>query len=83
MDKMNFDMLDYRQNIRVNDNKRDIRNCINNDFCISAPHDMNGGILTMAFVDMQPLDEVYSLQDAFCNGTLFPNLNKPFYGGRR
>ncbi len=56
--------------------------CINDDFCVSAPYDMNDGILTMAFVDMQPLDEVYSLQEAFCNGTLFPNINKPFYGGK-
>lgn len=71
----------YRQN---NTNfKFHATECVNNDFCISAPSNMNNGILTMAFVDMQPLDEVYSLQDAFCNGTLFPNLNKPFYGGKR
>lgn len=59
-----------------------IPNCINDNFCVSAPENMNGGILTMAFVDMQPLDSVYSPQSAFCNGTLYPSLNKPFYGGR-
>ena len=59
-----------------------IPNCINDDFCVPAPENMNGGILTMAFVDMQPLDSVYSPEVAFCNGTLFPCLNKPFYGGR-
>lgn len=37
--------------------------------------------LTMVFINMQPLDSVYSLDEAFCNGTLFPNLNKPFFGG--
>ncbi|MBQ2286269.1 MAG: spore coat associated protein CotJA [Clostridia bacterium] len=37
----------------------------------------------MVFINMQPLDEVYMPKEAFCNGTLFPNLNKPFLGGRR
>ncbi|MBR4973407.1 MAG: spore coat associated protein CotJA [Clostridia bacterium] len=36
----------------------------------------------MAFVDMQPFENVYSMSDAFSSGTLFPNLDKPFYGGR-
>ncbi len=34
-------------------------------------------ILTMAFLEIQPLDAVYSLSDAFNAGTLFPDLNKP------
>ena len=37
--------------------------------------------LTMVFINMQPLDSVYPLREAYCNGTLFPNLNKPFFGG--
>lgn len=37
--------------------------------------------LTMVFINMQPLDSVYPLSEAFDAGTLFPNLNKPFYGG--
>lgn len=37
--------------------------------------------LTMVFINVQPLDGVYTLCDGFCNGTLFPNLNKPFSGG--
>ena len=83
MDRRVYDMATlYNQENRSN--TRFMSNdCIDDDFCVSAPHDMNNGILTMAFVDMQPLDEVYSLQDAFCNGTLFPNLNKPFYGGKK
>ena len=42
----------------------------------------NGGVLAMAFVDMQPLDSVYSEELAFCSGTLFPNLDMPFFGGK-
>ena len=39
--------------------------------------------LTMVFINMQPLESVYPLNEAFENGTLFPNLNKPFYGGMK
>lgn len=41
----------------------------------------DGDVLTMAFVNLQPLDSVYELSDAFCRGTLFPNLDKPFLAG--
>lgn len=57
--------------------------CINDDYCIASPMPRNNGILAMAFVDMQPLDSVYPEATAFCNGTLFPNLDMPFYGGKR
>ncbi len=56
--------------------------CYNNDFCLPTPSDIVGGTLTMVFADMQPLESVYPLETALCKGTLFPNLNKPFYGGR-
>lgn len=39
--------------------------------------------LTMVFINMQPLESVYSLNEAYEAGTLFPNLNKPFYGGMK
>ena len=54
--------------------------CINTNFCLSTPEDKSG-ILTMVFMDMQPLDSIYSPETAFCNGTLFPNIDKPFNGG--
>lgn len=38
-------------------------------------------ILTMAFVNFQPLDEIYAPADAYSAGTLFPNLDKPFLAG--
>ncbi len=59
-----------------------VPSCINDDFCVLTPRDRNDGILTMAFVDVQPLESVYPLDAAYSNGTLFPNLNKPFYGGK-
>ncbi len=58
-----------------------IPNCINDDFCIMSPLPKNNGVLAMAFVDMQPIDSVYPQTAAFCKGTLFPNLDMPFYGG--
>ena len=55
--------------------------CVNTNYCSPSPKHMNGGILTMAFVDMQPLESVYPPETAFCSGSLFPNINKPFFGG--
>ena len=55
--------------------------CINTEYCLPTPENKNGGILTMAFVDMQPLESVYPTEIAFCNGSLFPNIDKPFLGG--
>lgn len=57
--------------------------CIDTDYCKPTPTDKNGGILTMAFVDMQPIESVYQTDTAFCRGTLFPNIDKPFYGGMK
>lgn len=39
-------------------------------------------VLAMAFVNIQPLTTVYDTERGFCNGTLFPNLNKPLEIGR-
>lgn len=76
----NNDVMSVCGNYGSADNVK-IPKCINNDFCISSPQDMNNGILTLVFADMQPLDSVYKPEAAFCRGTLFPDLNKPFYGG--
>ncbi len=39
--------------------------------------------VAMAYVPWQKLDKIYEdLDDAFHEGTLFPELNKPFYGRR-
>ena len=80
---MNFS--DFYRDLKLNNSNQRIKNmssCLNTDYCVEIPHNRNDGILTMAFVDMQPFENVYSMSDAFSSGTLFPNLDKPFYGGR-
>ncbi len=57
--------------------------CINDDFCVTSPMPRNNGILAMAFVDMQPIENVYPESTALCRGTLFPNLDMPFIGGKK
>ena len=80
---LNFtDFLKDLNNSNNNNSNTGNKACLNGDFCLKAPKNRNDGILTMAFVDMQPLDSVYSLSDGFSNGTIFPNLNKPFFGGK-
>lgn len=36
----------------------------------------------MAYVPWQKYHETYKLDKALCAGTIFPELNKPFYGRR-
>lgn len=36
--------------------------------------------LAMAYVPMQQFKNVYELSDGFQQGTIFPELNKPFMG---
>lgn len=38
--------------------------------------------LTMAYIPMQTLNEKYNQETALKNGTLFPELDKPFLGRR-
>ncbi len=58
-----------------------VPSCINTDFCVPSPQQKTDGVLTMVFVNMQPLDSVYPPETALLNGTLFPDIDKPFYGG--
>lgn len=86
MDRRMFDMTDiYNQLRAVEQNDTNVvPECyFNSDYCVKTPQDFNNGILTMAFVDMQPLNSVYETEDAFCRGSLFPNIDKPFWGGKR
>ena len=40
--------------------------------------------LAMAYVPVQNFGQTYEVEEAWSNGTLFPDLNKPFLrGGRR
>lgn len=67
---------------RVNNTTNGIPDCINTDFCVEPNKDYED-VLTMVFINKQPLDTVYPNETAFSSGTLFPNLDKPFYGGMR
>ena len=41
----------------------------------------NGDVpLAMAYVPMQRFEDIYDVDQAFCAGTLFCDLNKPFLG---
>ena len=73
MDRKVFEMLEMYNKAKENKNY---------DYNFSQTNNF-GGILTMAFVNMQPLDTVYETDDGFCRGTIFPNIDKPFYGGKR
>ena len=64
----------------MNNTQNGIPNCINTDYCVESNKNYND-VLTMAFINMQPLDTVYPNETAFSSGTLFPNIDKPFYGG--
>ena len=78
-----FDLNDFRNRVTRNNTDTDTmpQICFNTDVCNAAPTQSSDGVLTMAFVNMQPLDYVYDEAQAFQNGTLFPNIDKPFYYG--
>ena len=38
--------------------------------------------LAIAYVRWQYLDSVYDPEEGFSHGTIFPDLDKPFYGRR-
>ena len=86
MDRNFWDITNiYRQNIKNDNNDQPVKipNCINDDFCIEPPKDIGNGVLTMVFGNMQPLENIYSAESALKNGTLFPCLDKNFYGGMK
>lgn len=39
------------------------------------------GDSVMMFIDVQEIGDIYNAADALKNGTLFPELNKPFFMG--
>lgn len=86
MDRRMFDMSNFFQEsaYRRRDDENSIPECCyDTNFCVKTPREMNNGVLTMAFVDMQPLESVYETDEGFDKGGLFPNINKPFFGGMK
>ena len=83
MDRRMFDMNDYyKDSLFRSRNENDYPKCtIDKSYCIeTAPKDYSD-VLTMAFVNMQPIESVYETEDAFTRGSLFPNIDKPLLGG--
>ena len=55
-------------------------NC--NCFCKVMPHLPEYTVVAMAYVPFQTELVTYTSEAALCNGTLFPELDKKFYGGK-
>lgn len=50
--------------------------------CTNLPKLPCNMVLAMAFVPFQTELITYKSNNALCNGTLFPELDKKFYGGK-
>lgn len=50
--------------------------------CENLPHLPEDTVVAMAYVPFQTNLETYTSEEAFCNGTLFPELNLRFFGGK-
>lgn len=83
MDRKMFNFSDYRNRAENFDDNGEVmpQICFDTNVCNPPTAQNTADVLTMAFVNMQPLDYVYDEALAFKNGTLFPNINKPFYYG--
>ena len=53
-----------------------------NCFCKDMPHLPEYTVVAMAYVPFQTELVTYTSDEALCNGTLFPELDKKFYGGK-
>ncbi len=85
MDRRIFDMLElYKQSNRTEETRPSPKDCLDKNFCLDTDYNaVRSDILTMAFVNMQPIESVYETDDGFCRGTIFPNIDKPLFGGKR
>lgn len=50
--------------------------------CTNMPHLPCDTVVAMAYVPFQTDLVTYTSEEALCNGTLFPILDKKFYGGK-
>ncbi len=83
MDRKMFDFNDYRHYVARDNANVDTKPqiCFDTNACNPPESQNTEDVLTMAFVNMQPLDYVFDEAQAFQNGSLFPNITKPFYYG--
>ena len=81
MEKSMFNLADFQRECGCDSRTRNnTGGCLVENNAASYRCD---GALTMVFINMQPINGVYPLDKAFCRGTLFPELDKPFLGGAR
>ena len=83
LDRKMFDFNNFTNRVVMEDDNMLSKPqvCFDTNPC-NPPETLNTqDVLTMAFVNMQPLDYVYDEAKAFENGSLFPNITKPFYYG--
>lgn len=59
---------------------RNGRNCSSPASCTNR--NVSQEALAMAYVPIQQFHTVYDLDEALRVGTIFPELNKPFYGSK-
>lgn len=78
MERKMFDMSEFYRSSSGFRTQSPVRANVNTDGA-----DENGCVnpLTMVFINMQPFGRVYPVDEGYMNGTIFPDLNKPFYGG--
>ena len=62
-------------NTNCNQRERMTRTC-------DSTYDLSNFPVGMAYVPWQYFHTVYDVDKALCYGTIFPELNKPFYGKR-
>lgn len=48
--------------------------------CCERDDELSGMPLAMAYVPWQNWKHIYEKEQAFCRGTIFEELDKPFYG---
>ncbi|MBQ8627509.1 MAG: spore coat associated protein CotJA [Agathobacter sp.] len=59
------------------------RNCTQCSESRCSQDDCNKWVIAMAYVPWQNMNQVYEPARALRAGTLFPELEKPFYGSMR
>ncbi len=84
MDSKIFDMLEQYKQVNKMEKVYKEKDYFKPDFCLETDYSAKSPeILTMAFVNMQPIDNVYEIEEGFSRGTIFPNIDKPFLGCKR
>lgn len=81
MDKRIFDMLEQYKQMNRSENLVNFKEVPMHEFCLETDYSaVDPRVLAMAFINMQPLDDVYETEDGFSRGSIFPNIDKPYLG---